>query len=139
MQLAQLRATHLLHKTVAEVKPAPVGAVVAASFSLRTGRDPHPLPPGLDECPFARTKLLSALPRACCLHSLPPPLRTTHSCRPPAPAALTPPASAVAPACNGSGDLGAIDAKYDVAVSTATGGLDYVVVETASDAQVGQP
>ncbi|MEW5307233.1 MAG: hypothetical protein WDW36_009641 [Sanguina aurantia] len=34
------------------------------------------------------------------------------------------------------GDLGAIDAKYDVAVSTATGGLDYVVVETASDAQV---
>lgn len=39
---------------------------------------------------------------------------------------------------HGSGDLGAIDAKYDVAVSTATGGLDYVVVETASDAQVRQ-
>ncbi|XP_024540797.1 structural maintenance of chromosomes protein 4-like [Selaginella moellendorffii] len=33
------------------------------------------------------------------------------------------------------GDLGAIDAKYDVAISTACGGLDYIVVETASDAQ----
>ena len=33
------------------------------------------------------------------------------------------------------GDLGAIDAKYDVAVSTACGALDYVVVETTADAQ----
>ena len=34
-----------------------------------------------------------------------------------------------------AGDLGAIDAKYDVAVSTAVGALDYIVVETTSDAQ----
>jgi chromosome segregation ATPase len=34
-----------------------------------------------------------------------------------------------------AGDLGAIDPQYDVAVSTAVGALDYVVVETASDAQ----
>eukprot|EP00983_Pelagomonas_calceolata_P129786 1161635-Pelagomonas_calceolata.AAC.15 len=34
-----------------------------------------------------------------------------------------------------TGDLGAIDAKYDVAVSTAVGALDYIVVETTSDAQ----
>jgi len=33
------------------------------------------------------------------------------------------------------GDLGTIDAKYDVAVSTACGALDYVVVETTADAQ----
>ncbi|KAJ4900913.1 Structural maintenance of chromosomes protein 4 [Raphanus sativus] len=33
------------------------------------------------------------------------------------------------------GDLGAIDSKYDVAVSTACGGLDYIVVETTSAAQ----
>ncbi|KAL7232356.1 hypothetical protein ACSBR2_010388 [Camellia fascicularis] len=33
------------------------------------------------------------------------------------------------------GDLGAIDAKYDVAISTACPGLDYVVVETTSAAQ----
>ncbi|KAJ7534246.1 hypothetical protein O6H91_13G085700 [Diphasiastrum complanatum] len=33
------------------------------------------------------------------------------------------------------GDLGAIDAKYDIAISTACGGLDYIVVETASAAQ----
>ncbi|GFH20092.1 structural maintenance of chromosomes protein [Haematococcus lacustris] len=33
------------------------------------------------------------------------------------------------------GDLGAIDGKYDIAVSTAVGGLDYIVVETAADAQ----
>ncbi|KAH9321111.1 hypothetical protein KI387_015750, partial [Taxus chinensis] len=33
------------------------------------------------------------------------------------------------------GDLGAIDAKYDVAVSTACGGLDFIVVETTSAAQ----
>lgn len=33
------------------------------------------------------------------------------------------------------GDLGAIDAKYDVAVSTACGGLDYIVVETTTAAQ----
>ncbi|KAM7268935.1 hypothetical protein ACFE04_011101 [Oxalis oulophora] len=33
------------------------------------------------------------------------------------------------------GDLGAIDAKYDVAISTACGGLDYVVVETTGAAQ----
>ena len=32
------------------------------------------------------------------------------------------------------GDLGAIDKKYDVAVSTAVGALDYVVVETTADA-----
>ena len=34
-----------------------------------------------------------------------------------------------------TGDLGAIDKQYDVAVSTAVGALDYIVVETASDAQ----
>ncbi|KAJ9516738.1 hypothetical protein QJQ45_027143, partial [Haematococcus lacustris] len=34
-----------------------------------------------------------------------------------------------------NGDLGAIDGKYDIAVSTAVGGLDYIVVETAADAQ----
>ncbi|XP_031491407.1 structural maintenance of chromosomes protein 4 [Nymphaea colorata] len=33
------------------------------------------------------------------------------------------------------GDLGAIDAKYDVAISTACSGLDYVVVETTLAAQ----
>ncbi|XP_065856626.1 structural maintenance of chromosomes protein 4 [Euphorbia lathyris] len=33
------------------------------------------------------------------------------------------------------GDLGAIDAKYDVAVSTACSGLDYIVVETTATAQ----
>jgi hypothetical protein len=34
-----------------------------------------------------------------------------------------------------AGDLGAIDAKYDVAISTACGALDYIVVETTSEAQ----
>ncbi|WIA08081.1 hypothetical protein OEZ85_007544 [Tetradesmus obliquus] len=33
------------------------------------------------------------------------------------------------------GDLGAIDAKYDVAISTACTALDYIVVESTSDAQ----
>ncbi|KAK9829009.1 hypothetical protein WJX72_003379 [[Myrmecia] bisecta] len=33
------------------------------------------------------------------------------------------------------GDLGAIDAKYDVAVSTACGALDFIVVDTTSTAQ----
>ncbi|KAJ0984224.1 hypothetical protein J5N97_002580 [Dioscorea zingiberensis] len=33
------------------------------------------------------------------------------------------------------GDLGAIDAKYDVAISTACPGLDYIVVETTASAQ----
>lgn len=33
------------------------------------------------------------------------------------------------------GDLGAIDAKYDVAISTACPGLDYIVVETTNSAQ----
>ncbi|XP_022149786.1 structural maintenance of chromosomes protein 4 [Momordica charantia] len=33
------------------------------------------------------------------------------------------------------GDLGAIDAKYDVAISTACPGLDYIVVETSGAAQ----
>ena len=33
------------------------------------------------------------------------------------------------------GDLGAIDRKYDVAVSTACSALDYIVVETTADAQ----
>ncbi|KAE8659507.1 Structural maintenance of chromosomes protein 4 [Hibiscus syriacus] len=33
------------------------------------------------------------------------------------------------------GDLGAIDAKYDVAISTACPGLDYIVVETTAAAQ----
>ncbi|CAK9326874.1 unnamed protein product [Citrullus colocynthis] len=33
------------------------------------------------------------------------------------------------------GDLGAIDAKYDVAISTACHGLDYIVVETSGAAQ----
>ncbi|KAJ6369962.1 hypothetical protein OIU76_028261 [Salix suchowensis] len=33
------------------------------------------------------------------------------------------------------GDLGAIDAKYDVAISTACSGLDYIVVETTAAAQ----
>lgn len=34
-----------------------------------------------------------------------------------------------------AGDLGAIDARYDVAVSTACPSLDYIVVETTSAAQ----
>ena len=34
-----------------------------------------------------------------------------------------------------AGDLAAIDGKYDAAVSTAVGALDYVVVESTSDAQ----
>nr|XP_043607688.1 structural maintenance of chromosomes protein 4 [Erigeron canadensis] len=33
------------------------------------------------------------------------------------------------------GDLGAIDGKYDIAISTAVAGLDYIVVETSSAAQ----
>lgn len=33
------------------------------------------------------------------------------------------------------GDLAAIDAKYDAAVSTAVGALDNILVETTSDAQ----
>ncbi|GJZ49090.1 retrovirus-related pol polyprotein from transposon TNT 1-94 [Tanacetum coccineum] len=33
------------------------------------------------------------------------------------------------------GDLGAIDAKYDVAILTVVGGLDYIVVETSVAAQ----
>ncbi|KAJ0454757.1 putative structural maintenance of chromosomes protein [Helianthus annuus] len=33
------------------------------------------------------------------------------------------------------GDLGAIDGKYDVAISTAVPGLDYIVVETSAAAQ----
>ncbi|KAE9590353.1 putative structural maintenance of chromosomes protein [Lupinus albus] len=33
------------------------------------------------------------------------------------------------------GDLGAIDAKYDIAISTACSGLDYIVVETTNAAQ----
>ncbi|EXB31972.1 Structural maintenance of chromosomes protein 4 [Morus notabilis] len=33
------------------------------------------------------------------------------------------------------GDLGAIDAKYDVAISTSCAGLDYIVVETTGAAQ----
>ncbi|KMZ71392.1 Structural maintenance of chromosomes protein [Zostera marina] len=33
------------------------------------------------------------------------------------------------------GDLGAIDAKYDISISTACPGLDYIVVETAAAAQ----
>nr|GLL26602.1 structural maintenance of chromosomes protein 4 [Ipomoea trifida] len=33
------------------------------------------------------------------------------------------------------GDLGAIDAKYDIAISTACAGLDYIVVETTAAAQ----
>ncbi|XP_073219945.1 structural maintenance of chromosomes protein 4 isoform X2 [Cicer arietinum] len=33
------------------------------------------------------------------------------------------------------GDLGAIDAKFDVAISTACSGLDYIVVETTDAAQ----
>ena len=34
-----------------------------------------------------------------------------------------------------SGDLGAIDAKYDIAVSTSCAALDYVVVDTTATAQ----
>ncbi|KAG5540030.1 hypothetical protein RHGRI_020310 [Rhododendron griersonianum] len=37
--------------------------------------------------------------------------------------------------CGRMGDLGAIDEKYDVAISTACPGLDYIVVETTSAAQ----
>ncbi|PWA91971.1 structural maintenance of chromosome 3 [Artemisia annua] len=33
------------------------------------------------------------------------------------------------------GDLGAIDAKYDVAISTAVGALDFILVETSAAAQ----
>eukprot|EP00803_Ostreobium_quekettii_P005317 evm.model.scf_340.8 EVM.evm.TU.scf_340.8 scf_340:54597-68221(-) len=35
------------------------------------------------------------------------------------------------------GDLGAIDAKYDVAISTACGALDHIVVESTEDGQAG--
>ncbi len=34
-----------------------------------------------------------------------------------------------------AGDLGAIDPKYDVAISSACGALEYIVVDTASEAQ----
>lgn len=34
------------------------------------------------------------------------------------------------------GDLGTIDAKYDVAISTACSALNWIVVETANAAQV---
>ena len=34
-----------------------------------------------------------------------------------------------------AGDLGAIDARYDVAVSTSCAALDYVVVDTTTSAQ----
>ncbi len=37
--------------------------------------------------------------------------------------------------CVTPGDLGAIDSKFDIAVSTAVGALDYIVVDTTSDAQ----
>jgi hypothetical protein len=61
----------------------------------------------------------------------------------PAPNSTTSPSTIGLPRANCSdcgygfcaGDLGAIDAKYDVAVSTAVGALDYIVVETTSDAQ----
>uniref|UniRef100_A0A0M3HL40 SMC hinge domain-containing protein n=1 Tax=Ascaris lumbricoides TaxID=6252 RepID=A0A0M3HL40_ASCLU len=33
------------------------------------------------------------------------------------------------------GDLGAIDQKYDVAISTTCGALDYIVVDTVETAQ----
>lgn len=33
------------------------------------------------------------------------------------------------------GDLGAIDMKYDVAISTACGALDHIVVDTVTSAQ----
>ena len=33
------------------------------------------------------------------------------------------------------GDLGAIDEKYDVAISTACGALDHIVVDTINTAQ----
>lgn len=34
-----------------------------------------------------------------------------------------------------AGDLGAIEAKYDIAVSTAAGALDYIVVDDTATAQ----
>ena len=37
-----------------------------------------------------------------------------------------------------AGDLGAIDPKYDVAVSSAVGALDFIVVDTTVTAQVLQ-
>ena len=37
--------------------------------------------------------------------------------------------------CDPAGDLGAIDAKFDVAASTSCGGLDYIVVEDTATAQ----
>ncbi len=40
---------------------------------------------------------------------------------------------------SGAGDLGAIDAKYDVAVSTAAPALDYMVVDDTPTAQVSRP
>ncbi len=51
----------------------------------------------------------------------------------PRPPGLTPPRLRHAP--RHAGDLAAIDAKYDAAVSTAVGALDNVLVETTSDAQ----
>lgn len=38
-------------------------------------------------------------------------------------------------ACLFQGDLGAIDAKYDVAISTACGPLDNIVVDTVNCAE----
>ena len=35
-----------------------------------------------------------------------------------------------------AGDLGAVDPKYDVAVSSAVGALDFIVVDTTVTAQV---
>ena len=37
--------------------------------------------------------------------------------------------------CAFTGDLGAIDAKYDIAVSTSCAALDYVVVDNTTTAQ----
>lgn len=48
---------------------------------------------------------------------------------------LSSPRHTLAPPPHPAGDLGAIDAKYDVAASTACPSLDYIVVDTTSTAQ----
>lgn len=47
----------------------------------------------------------------------------------------TPTVLGVQDCCAFTGDLGAIDAKYDIAVSTSCAALDYVVVDNTATAQ----
>jgi hypothetical protein len=80
-------------------------------------------------------------PRAALAPGLHPPVTAPVPGRPPPPPSqvlMAAKSSGEIPGVHGRlGDLGAIDARYDVAVSTACPALDYIVVETTSDAQVG--